>query len=93
MADTLTIGETRNLLVEGRNPFPDELITSDDPAGAIALVGAAAADGSVPVTGVAIGAVTITVAPGAEDGVRSSGTDAITVVAPPDTSPLAVTLA
>lgn len=90
MADTLAVGATKNLLVDGRNPFADEAV-SEDGAGAVISIGAAAADGTVSVTGVAEGTATITVQPGAEteDAQKSAGTDTVTVFT---ATPLAVTL-
>ncbi len=91
MSDSLEIGQTRNLLVEGRNPFGDEGV-SEDSGGAIIAIGSDGS-GATTVTGVAAGTATVTVQPGSEDGSRTAGSDAITVSAPPDTSPLNVTLA
>ena len=92
MSDTLAVGQSRDLLVEGRNPFVDEAI-SEDSAGAIIAIGPVVEGQPVTVTGVSAGTATITVAPGSEDGSRTAGSDTITVTAPVDTSPLNVSLA
>ncbi len=92
MSDTLEIGGTKLLKVEGRDPFTDEAI-SEDSAGAIIAIGPVVDGQPVTVTGVSAGTATITVAPGSEDGSRTAGSDTITVTAPVDTSPLNVTLA
>ena len=93
MADTLVAGTPRRLLVDGRDPFADEVITSD---GAVVTVAAPDGNGQtfVSVTdGAADGAVaTITVDPGSEDTNRTSGSDDITVSIPVAATPLAVTL-
>ena len=94
MSDTLDTSAPRNLLVNGRNPFPDEVITVSDQN--VLSVGAPNADGTVTVTGLADGTATITVAPGAEaeDAGFAAGSDDITVtttvVVPP--TPLTVSL-
>lgn len=90
MADVLDTATPRKVLVDGRQPFADEVITSSDPT--ILTIAAADANGDVFATGVADGAATISVEPGAEDANRSAGSDDITVstfVAP---TPLAVSL-
>ena len=92
MADTLDTATPRNLLVNGRNPFADEVITVSDSS--ILQVGTPNADGSVTITALAVGEATITVAPGSEDAGFSEGSDDITttttVVTPP--TPLTVSL-
>lgn len=87
MADTLLSTTPRRLLVDGRDPFADEVITVSDPS--ILAVAAPDGNGQVFVTGLADGISTITVAPGAEDVNRLAGSDDVTVVTP---TPLAVTL-
>ncbi len=92
MADTLIAGTPRRLLVDGRNPFADEVITT---SGNI-TVADPDADGNVFVSA-ADGAVdqdtaTVTVAPGSEDTGRSEGSDDITIGVPAAPTPLAVTL-
>ena len=94
MADTLDTATPRKVLVDGRQPFADEVITSSDTT--ILTITAADANGDVFATGVADGAATISVAPGTEDVNKSAGSDDITVstavvIVPP--TPLAVTLA
>jgi hypothetical protein len=93
MSDTLDIATPRNLLVDGRNPFADEVITVSDPT--ILSVAAPAADGTVSVTGLLAGTATISVAPGSEDGTETAGSDDITVTGTVVTPPtaLSVTLA
>jgi uncharacterized protein YjdB len=92
MADTIEVGATKLLKVEGRDPFADETATEDS-GDVIITIGAAAADGTVSVTGITEGTANITVQPGSEDGARTAGTDTVTVVAAADTSPLNVSLA
>ena len=93
MADTLVLGTPRPLLVDGRNPFADEVIT-----GGSDLVVAAPDENGVVLVSVADGAVdgavdTITVDPGSEDVNRSAGSDDVTVSVPVVAStPLVVTL-
>ena len=91
MADTLVAGTPRRLLVDGRNPFADEVITASG-----VDVAAADSDGNVFVSAPADavdGAVgSITVDPGSEDTNRTSGSDDITISVPVVTTPLAVTL-
>lgn len=95
MSDTLDTATPRALLVNGRNPFADEVITVSDAS--ILQVGTVNADGTILITGLADGTATVTVAPGAEadDAGFGSGSDDITVsttvVVPP--SPLIVSLA
>jgi len=94
MADTLDTATPRNLLVNGRNPFADEVITVSDSS--ILQIGTPNADGSVTVTGLSDGTATITVVPGSEsdDTGFGPGSDDITVtttvVTPP--TPLTVSL-
>ena len=100
MADTLDTATPRNLLVDSgdgrgpRNPDADEAIAVSDST--ILSVAAAAADGSVSVSGLLDGTATITVSPGAADTNNTAGTDDVTVttsvVTPPQT-PLTVSLA
>lgn len=92
MADTIdiTTAATRPLLVDGRAPFADEVITVSDPT--ILSVAAPDADGNVFVTGLADGTATITVAPGAEDTNRLPGSDDITVETSVPPTPLVVSL-
>jgi hypothetical protein len=90
MADTLVFGTPRPILVDGRNPFPDETITAG-----LDLVIAAPDENGVVLVSVADGVAdastdTITVAPGAEDVNRTAGTDDITISVP--ATPLVVTL-
>jgi hypothetical protein len=93
MADTLVAGTPRRLLVDGRDPFADETITSD---GALVTVAAPDGNGQVFVSvvdGATDGATTsITVDPGSEDTNRTSGSDDITISVPVAATPLAVTL-
>ena len=92
MADTLTAGTPRRLLVQGRDPFADEAIT----VGSNLVVAAPDANGQVFVSvadGVADGASDIvSVAPGAEDAGFSAGEDDITISVPVPLTPLTVTL-
>ena len=94
MSDTLDTATPRNLLVNGRNPFPDEQISVSDST--ILQVGTPNADGTVTITGLADGTATITVNPGTEsdDAGFGPGSDDITVtttvVTPP--TPLTVSL-
>lgn len=92
MSDTIdiTTAASRPLLVDGRNPFPDEVITVSDDA--ILSVGAADDAGVVLVTGLADGTATITVDPGSEDADRLSGSDDITVITSIPPTPLVVSL-
>lgn len=93
MADTLTAGTLRPVLVDGRNPSTDELITASDPSLVIAppdadgVVFASVADGAADGT-----VVTLTVDPGADDVNRTSGSDDITFSVPVAPTPLEVTL-
>lgn len=92
MSDTLVAGTPRKLLVDGRNPFPDELISASDGI----TVAEADADGSVFVslsdsaTDGGIGS--IGVSPGPEDVNRTAGSDDITFSVPVVSTPLAVSL-
>ena len=92
MADTLVFGTPRPILVDGRNPFADEVIT----VGPDLVVAAADANGVILVSvadGVADASTdTITVAPGSEDVNRTEGTDDITISVPVVATPLVVTL-
>jgi hypothetical protein len=90
MADTLDTATPRKLLVDGRAPFADEVITVSDST--ILSVAAADANGDVFVTGLADGTATISVAPGSEDTGQSAGSDDITVTTTAPATPLAVTL-
>ena len=92
MADTLVFGTPRPILVDGRNPFADEVITVGPD-----LVVAAPDENGVILVSVADGVAdastdTITVAPGAEDVNRTEGTDDITISVPVVPTPLVVTL-
>lgn len=89
MSDTLEVGATKVLLVDGRAPFADESITVSDTS--ILSVAAPDGNGNVLVTGVAAGTATISVAPGSEDVNRIAGSDDVTVTVPP--TPLLVSLA
>ena len=91
MADTLDTATPRSLLVNGRNPTADEVITVSDPS--VLQVGTPNADGSVTVTGLLDGEATISVAPGAGDAGFSEGSDDVTVSTVVVTTPLVVTLA
>ena len=92
MADTLVFGTPRPILVDGRNPFADEVIT----VGPDLVVAAPDENGVVLVSvadGVADAAVdTITVDPGSEDVNRLPGSDDITISVPAPATPLVVTL-
>ena len=92
MADTLVFGTPRPILVDGRNPFADEVIT----VGPDLVVASPDENGVVLVSvadGVADAATdTITVAPGSEDVNRTAGTDDITISVPVVATPLVVTL-
>ena len=92
MADTLVFGTPRPILVDGRNPFADEVIT----VGPNLYVAVPDENGIVFVSasdGVADASTdTITVAPGAEDVNRTEGTDDITISVPVVPTPLVVTL-
>jgi hypothetical protein len=90
VADSLDTATPRILLVDGRNPLADEVITVSDPA--ILSVAAPDDTGAVFVTGVADGVATITVDPGAEDVNRTSGSDDITVSTTVPATPLVVSL-
>lgn len=92
MADTLVAGTPRRLLVDGRDPFADEVITAGpdiviappDGSGQVFVsLADTATDGTVE---------TITVAPGAEDVNRTAGSDDITFSVPVPPTPLTVTL-
>ena len=90
MADTLVFGTPRPILVDGRNPFADEVITVGPD-----LVVAAADDNGVVLVSVAAGVAdastdTITVQPGSEDVNRLPGSDVITISVL--ATPLVVTL-
>ena len=92
MADTLVFGTPRPILVDGRNPFADEVITTGPD-----LVVAAPDENGVVLVSVADGVAnaptdTITVAPGSEDVNRLPGTDDITISVPVVPTPLVVTL-
>lgn len=92
MADTLVLGTPRRLLVDGRDPSADEVIT----AGADLVVAAPDANGQVFVSAADTAtdgeATTISVAPGAADVNRTAGSDDITISVPVPPTPLAVTL-
>ena len=92
MADTLVFGTPRPILVDGRNPFADEVIT----VGPDLVVAPADENGIVLVSvadGVADAATdTISVAPGSEDVNRTAGSDDITISVPVVATPLVVTL-
>lgn len=90
MSDTLDTGSTKTLLVDGRNPFADEVITVSD-QNVLGVV--TNSDGSVSITGLADGTATITVAPGSEDVNKTAGSDDVTVATAVPPTPLAVTLA
>ena len=90
MADTLELGTPRKILIDGRQPFADEVITSSDET--ILTIAAADANGDVFATAVADGEATITATPGAEDTNRTAGTDDVTVSTPVPPTPLAVSL-
>ena len=93
MADTLdTVSRpTASLLVNGRNPFADEVITVSDSS--ILQVGTPNADGSITITALADGEATITVAAGSEDAGYTDGTDDVTVTTTVALIPLTVSLA
>ena len=92
MADTLVAGTPRPILVDGRNPFADEVIT----IGPDLVLAPADENGVVLVSvadGIADGATdTITVDPGSEDVNRLAGSDDITISVPVVPTPLIVTL-
>lgn len=91
MSDTIdTTAAPRKLLVNGRSPFADEVISVSDPT--ILSVAAPDANGDVFVTGLADGTAIITVEPGSEDTNSSAGSDDITVTTPVPPTPLVVTL-
>lgn len=91
MADTLdTTLPPRRLLVDGRDPFADELIEVSD--GTILSVAAPDGNGQTFVTGLADGTATITVSPGSEDVNRTAGSDDVTVTTTIPPTPLAVSL-
>ncbi len=90
MSDTLDTATPRRLLVDGRNPSADEVISVSDDT--ILSVAAADGDGNVLVTGLADGTATITVQPGAADVNESAGSDDITVSTTVAATPLTVTL-
>ena len=92
MADTLVLGTPRPILVDGRNPFADEVITVGPD-----LVVAAPDENGVVLVSVADGVAdastdTITVDPGSEDVNRLAGSDDITISVPVVPTPLIVTL-
>ncbi len=91
MADTIDTGSSKKLLVDGRNPFADEVISVSD--GSVLSVAAPDADGNVLVTALADGTATITVSPGSEDTNRTAGSDDVTASTPVLPTPLEVTLA
>jgi hypothetical protein len=92
MSDTFTTKDPRPLLVDGRNPFPDEIVSVND-ASVLSI-------GDIdPVTGVVLvtplvdsGSATITVDPGSEDPNRTSGSDDVTVDITVVATPLVVSL-
>lgn len=86
----ITTAATRLLLVDGRDPSADELITVSDTT--ILSVAPADANGQTFVTGLADGTATITVDPGAADTDRSAGSDDITVITSVVATPLVVSL-
>jgi hypothetical protein len=88
MADTLSTLQPRKLLVNGRNPFADEIVTVSDPT--ILSVAAPDSNSETWVTGLADGLATITVQPGSEDPDSVAGSDDVTVFTP---SALVVSLA
>lgn len=92
MSDTLTAGTPRRLLVDGRDPFADELVstTGDITAAAPDASGQVFVSASDTAVDGAFG--TVTVDPGADDTGRASGSDDITVSVPVVATPLAVTL-
>jgi uncharacterized protein YjdB len=90
VSDTLEVGTPRKVLVDGRQPFTDETITSSDES--IVTIAAADGNGDVFATAVSDGTATITATPGAEDVNRTAGTDDVTVSTPVAPTPLAVTL-
>ncbi len=90
MSDLIDTGSSKKLLVDGRNPFADEVISVSD--GAVLSVAAADADGNVLVTALADGTATITVSPGSEDTNRTAGSDDVTASTPVAPTPLAVSL-
>jgi hypothetical protein len=95
MADTLdTTQPPRRLLVDGRDPFADETVTTDDPSGALLTIDTTSSPGQTLVVGTAgaNGSATITVTPGSEDTNRTAGSDIITVTTPAPPTPLVVTL-
>jgi hypothetical protein len=92
MADTLVFGTPRPILVDGRNPFADEVITTgvdlvvtgpDENGAFLVSVADGVADASTD---------TITVQPGSEDVNRTAGSDDITISVPVVATPLVVTL-
>ena len=92
MADTLVFGTPRPILVDGRNPFADEVITVGPD-----LIVAPADENGVVLVSVADGVAdastdTITVDPGSEDVNRTAGSDDITISVPVVPTPLVVTL-
>jgi hypothetical protein len=92
MSDTLVFGTPRPILVDGRNPFADEVITVGPD-----LVVAPADENGVVLVSVADGVAdastdTITVDPGSEDVNRTAGSDDITISVPVVPTPLVVTL-